>query len=150
MRVDGACHCGSIRYEAEVDPAKVVICHCTDCQTMSGSAFRTVVATTPGSFRLLSGTLKTYLKRGDSGNLRELTFCPDCGTPIYSAPPGDGAKVVSLRVGPIRQRDHLVPTEQYWHRSAQSWLPNLGAIPSQDRQPVFGANGAFGTGSEDA
>ena len=31
MKVDGACHCGSIRYEAEVDPAKVIICHCTDC-----------------------------------------------------------------------------------------------------------------------
>jgi len=24
MKVDGVCHCGTIRYEAEVDPAKVV------------------------------------------------------------------------------------------------------------------------------
>ena len=53
MKVDGACHCGHIRYEAEVDPAIVVICHCTDCQTLSGSAFRTVVPTLAGSFRLL-------------------------------------------------------------------------------------------------
>ena len=49
MKIDGSCHCGRIRYEAEVDPAKVVICHCTDCQTLSGSAFRTVV---PRSVRL--------------------------------------------------------------------------------------------------
>ena len=24
MKVDGACHCGSIRYEAEADPAKAM------------------------------------------------------------------------------------------------------------------------------
>ena len=40
----GSCHCGSIRFEGEVDPAKVVVCRCMDCQTLLGSAFRTVVA----------------------------------------------------------------------------------------------------------
>jgi hypothetical protein len=70
MKVDGACHCGSIRYEAEADPAKVVICHCTDCQTLSDSAF--------------------YVKTAESGSRREQTFCPDCGTPIYSGPEGGG------------------------------------------------------------
>ena len=86
MRVDGECHCGLVRYEAEVDPAKVIICHRTDCQTLSGSAFRTVVQAEPGSFRLIAGAPKVYVKTGESGNRREQTFCPDCGTPIYSAP----------------------------------------------------------------
>jgi len=36
MKVDGGRHCGNIRYEAEVDLANVVICHCTDCQTLTG------------------------------------------------------------------------------------------------------------------
>jgi len=64
MKVDGACHSGSIRFEAEVDPAKVVICHCTDCQTLSGSTFRTVVPANEGTFRLLSGEPKVYVKTG--------------------------------------------------------------------------------------
>ena len=55
MKIDGGCHCGYIAYEAEVDPDKVRICHCTDCQTLSGSAFRTVAFTDPGSFKLRSG-----------------------------------------------------------------------------------------------
>ncbi len=42
MRIDGQCHCGGITYEAEVDPATARICHCTDCQVLSGTAFRTV------------------------------------------------------------------------------------------------------------
>ena len=92
MKIDGACHCGQIRYEAEVDPAKVVICHCTDCQTLSGSAFRTVVPSEANSFRLLAGKPKVYVKTGESGNKREQTFCGDCGSPIYA--------VLSVQVPP--------------------------------------------------
>lgn len=143
MKVDGACHCGRIRYEAEVDPAAVVICHCTDCQTLSGSAFRTVVATAQGSFRLLAGELSRYVKRGDSGNEREQTFCGTCGSPIYSAPLGGAAKVVGLRVGTIRQRDRLVPRDQFWCRSAQPWLADMAAIPRNETQPAFDAKGGF-------
>ena len=43
MHINGGCHCGNIEYEAEIDANKVVLCHCTDCQTMSGSPFRGVV-----------------------------------------------------------------------------------------------------------
>jgi hypothetical protein len=143
MKIDGACHCGRIRYEAEIDPSTVVICHCTDCQTLSGSAFRTVVATTLGSFRLVSGRPKRYVKHGDNGNEREQTFCGHCGTPIYSAPPGTKPKIVGLRVGTIRQRSQLEPRDQYWYRSAQSWLPKLPSIPHTDTQPQFDAQGGF-------
>ncbi len=40
MKIDGRCHCGYITYEAEIDPEKVMICHCSDCQTLSGSTDR--------------------------------------------------------------------------------------------------------------
>lgn len=36
MKIDGGCHCGAITYEAEIDPNSVAVCHCTDCQTLSG------------------------------------------------------------------------------------------------------------------
>jgi hypothetical protein len=137
MKIDGGCHCGRIRYEAEVDPATVVVCHCTDCQTFSGSAFRTVVLTKPDTFALLSDAPKVYVKTAESGNRRQQTFCPTCGTPIYSAPVTGDTKVVVLRVGAIRQRDQLLPREQYWFRSSQAWLPNLSKIKKQDEQPVF-------------
>jgi hypothetical protein len=29
MKIDGCCHCGYITYEAEIDPEKILICHCT-------------------------------------------------------------------------------------------------------------------------
>jgi hypothetical protein len=141
MQVDGRCHCGHITYEAEVDPEKVVICHCTDCQTLSGTAFRTVVFTREGTFKLLSGELKVYVKTGESGNKRLQTFCPECGTPIYSGSVGEGPKVHGLRVGSLRQRDLLIPTDQYWFRSAQHWLGDLSSIGRVEKQPTFDPKG---------
>jgi hypothetical protein len=144
VKIDGSCHCGKVKYVAEVDPSRVVICHCTDCQTLSGGAFRTVVQTKPATFSLLSGILKSYVKIGESGNPREQTFCPECGTPIYSSPIVPGEKAVGLRVGTIHQRNLLVPTDQYWYRSAQAWLEDLPRIARRAAQPVFESKGEFG------
>ena len=82
MKIDGACHCGRISYQAEIDPERVELCHCTDCQTLSGSAFRVVAMTREGTFKLLSGKLKVYVKTGESGAKRAQSFCPECGTPF--------------------------------------------------------------------
>ncbi len=142
MKIDGGCHCGQISYEAIADPANVMVCHCTDCQTLTGSAFRTVVFTQEGSFKLHSGELKIYLKRGDSGAERQQAFCPECGTPIYSTTVGDGTKVHVIRLGTVRQRDKLTPKSQIWFRSAQPWVTELRAIPHVDTQPSFTDRGA--------
>ena len=143
MKVDGGCHCGKIRYEAEVDPGNVLICHCTDCQTMSRSAFRTVVPSNAGSLRLLSGTSRVYVKTAEIGRRRMQTCCANCGSPIYSAT-GDGdTKVVGLRVGTIRQRDQLIPSDQYWVHSLRPWLQHLARIKKRQEQPSFDPKGGW-------
>ena len=47
-------------FEAEVDPNTSSICHCTDCQTLTGSAFRVNIPA-PAEHFLLRGTPKTYV-----------------------------------------------------------------------------------------
>ena len=127
MKIEGACHCGKIRYEAEVDPATVTICHCTDCQVLSGSAFRTVVPAPKASFRLLSGQPKVYVKTADSGTRRAHAFCPDCGTPVYSSAISD-PPAYSLRVGCLDRRADLPPKKQIWCKSAVPWSMNLEGV----------------------
>ena len=126
MKVDGGCHCGAIRYEAVVDAAKAMICHCSDCQTLSGSAFRTVVPAL--EFRLLSGQPKVYVKTAESGNQRQQAFCAECGTPIYSGAVS-GTPAYFLRIGSIRQREQLPAKAQVWCRSALGWLQDLKDLP---------------------
>jgi hypothetical protein len=141
MKIDGGCHCGYIAYEAEADPANAMICHCTDCQTLSGSAFRTVIFIQEDSFKLRSGELKIYVKTGESGTERPQSFCPKCGTPIYSTTLGEGPKVHSIRLGTVHQREQLVPRLQVWFRSAQHWVIDLDSIPKLETQPIFSRSG---------
>jgi hypothetical protein len=136
MKVQGACHCGYIKFEAEADPAKAGICHCTDCQTSTGSVFRTNVPIPGKDFKMLSGTPTLYVKTtAESGNPRAQAFCPKCGTPIYSTTPGDGPKeAYMVRIGTLAQRSQFVPKKQNWFRSAQPWLAQLASIPRNEKQ----------------
>lgn len=134
MKIDGRCHCGEITFRAEIADKDVEICHCTDCQTLSGSAYRTVAPAKEGTFELLSGELSFYEKTGENGSTRVQTFCPNCGTPIYSSPPNGAAGFFGIRVGSIVQREELIPTHQIWFRSALAWTQDLSAMGTTDKQ----------------
>jgi hypothetical protein len=133
MKVEGRCHCGQITFDAEIDPSAVRICHCTDCQTLTGSAYRVNVQAPATSFRLLSGNPKIYIKMAESGNKRAHAFCPNCGTPIYAAAPED-TKSYGLRVGTLKQRAELRPSRQIWFRSAQPWVTDIRDVQHVERQ----------------
>lgn len=135
MRIDGSCQCGFITIEGEADPEKTQICHCADCQTGTGSAFRVSVPV-PGTTFRMTGQPSLYVKTSaDSGRPRVQAFCPRCGSPIYSTTPGDGVQPsYTVRVGILRQRDRLVPRRQNWFRSARPWVTALDGVPKNDKQ----------------
>jgi hypothetical protein len=135
MKIDGACHCGAIRIEGEADPEKVQICHCTDCQTGTGSAFRVSIPVAGTAFKI-TGQPANYLKTtADSGRPRLQAFCGQCGSPIYSTSPGDGVQPsYMVRVGILRQRDQLMPRRQNWFRSARPWVTDLASLPRNEKQ----------------
>ena len=135
MKIDGGCHCGKITYTAEIDPEQVSICHCTDCQTLTGTAFRTAVPVAKSAFELKSGKPKIYVKTAESGAQRAQAFCGECGTPIYASAVTD-AQAYMVRVGSIRQRAQLRPKGQIWCRSALDWVMEPGAISGMAKREM--------------
>jgi hypothetical protein len=133
MKIEGGCHCGNITYTAEVDPEKVGICHCTDCQTLSGSAFRTSVPAAKDGFHIRTGQPKIYIKTAESGTKRAQAFCPECGTSIYSAAVSD-PQVFNIRLGTARQRTELRPKSQGWCRSRLDWVTDLESLTQFAKQ----------------
>ena len=133
MKVHGACHCGDIAFEAEVDENKVTICHCTDCQVLTGTAYRTTVPAPAATMSFLRGTPTTYVKTGDSGRQRVHGFCGRCGTPLYSAAPGKPA-TYGLRVGALRERRELPPRRRIWCRSALDWSMDIRSVPGEAKE----------------
>jgi hypothetical protein len=133
MKIEGHCHCGAIAYEAEVDPATVSICHCSDCQTLSGAPFRGSVPAKGDNFRLTRGTPRLYVKVADSGNKRAQAFCADCGTAIYSSDAVEKPGAYMLRLGALKQREQLVPAKQIWTSSAMPWTNDITGLESYPR-----------------
>jgi hypothetical protein len=134
MHVTGRCHCGSISYEAEVDPATVGICHCSDCQALSGSAYRVSVPAPAVGFKLLTGKPKEYIKTAESGTKRVHAFCASCGSPVYSTSVSK-PESYSLRVGALDRRAELPPRRQIWCKSALAWSADIRSVgPKSDRQ----------------
>lgn len=128
MRMDGACHCGRITFACDADPNEVGICHCTDCQTLTGTAFRVTVPVAANNFHILSGDPKVYIKTADSGARRRQAFCAECGTPIYATSHDETPSVYGVRVGTLRQRADLRPTHAVWQKSALPWLPAIAGV----------------------
>ena len=135
MQITGRCHCGAISFTATIDPARVMVCHCSDCQVLSGAPFRAVVAVPMERFEL-QGTPASYVKVADSGNRRAQKFCGHCGTPLFATAPENATSVV-IRLGCVDQRAQLRPAVQIWQHAAMPWLDELSTIPGSPRQQGF-------------
>jgi hypothetical protein len=109
----------------------VTICHCADCQVLSGAPFRTVVAAPIGQFKL-TGEPKRYTLV-QSGKQMAQAFCPDCGTPLFAAAPESPTSVV-IRLGCVTQRAQLRPHAQIWEHLALPWITDLPLIASVAKQ----------------
>lgn len=135
MNIEGRCHCGEISFSAEVIPDQVIVCHCSDCQSLSGSPYRTIIPAVEGTFQIESGNPKIYVKTAEDGAKRAQAFCPECGSPIYAAPVGEAAlQFIGIRVGLIKQKDQLIPNKQIWCRSSLGWVQDLADVPKLEMQ----------------
>jgi hypothetical protein len=131
--ITSGCLCGKIRYRSEAAPKFVSVCHCRDCQKFTGSAFATVVAL-PKAALAVTGALKGFTKRGDSGKPIERLFCPDCGTSVMDeaeALPG----IAMIAAGTLDDPSWVTPTAQIYCASAQPWVALGGAMKSFDKVP---------------
>jgi len=52
---EGGCQCGKIRYRLTAEPQMLYICHCSDCQKQSASAFGMSLRMRPGDIEFVQG-----------------------------------------------------------------------------------------------
>ena len=124
---EGGCHCGTLRYVCSEEPATVVNCHCDDCQQIAGSAFITGVLVPEGSVKV-SGELRRYKVKADSGNGITRNFCPICGTRIMVELEGGVGIGVSFTT--LDDNTWLEPAIEFYTSKAQPWI-NLCSHPEK-------------------
>lgn len=83
MHITGGCYCGALRYEVEAEPIFKGLCHCRECQYISGGQANTAIAMPMEKFNFTKGEPKVY-RRTDLENPITRLFCAECGTHILS------------------------------------------------------------------
>ena len=116
---EGGCHYGAVRYVCSEEPTTVVNCHCDDCQQIAGSAFITGVLVPEGSVKV-SGELRRYKVKADSGNGITRNFCPICGTRIMVELEGGVGIGVSFTT--LDDNTWLEPAIEFYTSKAQPWI----------------------------
>jgi hypothetical protein len=134
MHQEGGCQCGNIRYEFNGTPVRQVVCHCTDCQCQSGSAFGMTLVVREDDFKIKSGEVNLYHSTSEEGRKKLGAFCPDCGTRVYHQPqwrPG----MVSIKPGTLDDASWFKPQMHIWTKSKLPWVIIPEGIETHEAQP---------------
>ncbi len=132
--LEGGCQCEAIRYEVVGAPKRRVVCHCTDCQRQSGSAFGMTMVVNEDDFRLKKGESKTYASKSDAGRAKLGAFCPECGTRIYHKPEWR-KDTVSVKPGTLDDTRWLKPEMHLWTIRKQPWVIIPEGVVAYEKQP---------------
>jgi len=119
----GGCQCGAITYEIHADPIVTYACHCTICQTQSGSAFGMAAVFDRGALTVTAGAPVFFIRQGHGRKFR-CHFCPQCGTRLFHqwfTEDGD-YPFVSIKPGTLADTAWLKPGCHVWTQHAQPWI----------------------------
>lgn len=129
----GGCECKSVRYQFSGEPLTCYACHCTDCQTASGSAFGLSMILNEADIQLIEGEVATSTNEVNGTEVQK-HYCATCGTALwFSAKEYPG--IVALKPGTFDNTSWFIPIAHLWVRSAQPWLTLDKTVTQYQKQP---------------
>jgi hypothetical protein len=127
------CSCGSLRAEATGEPSLLGVCHCTECQRRTGSAFGVSAYFSKDQVRA-EGPSKVYKRGSDSGRKLKLHFCPGCGSTVfwYAEFLPD---LVGIAFGAFADPSMPGPPMSVWEMTRHPWVTFGHELDHFGRQP---------------
>jgi hypothetical protein len=133
MDILGGCLCRSVRYRLNAQPMMARVCWCRLCQYLAAGSGTVNVCFLKEALTL-EGTVTDYRSVADSGNVMHRSFCPLCGTPVFSETEAR-PHLIFVRAGTLDDPEIATPSATIWTSSAPSWacinqqLPRVAAQP---------------------
>jgi hypothetical protein len=131
MLVEGGCHCGAIRYEAQGDPRTSALCHCLDCRRCAGAPVVAWVMFPLDAVKVTRGVAQIY----ESSQHGRRHFCGKCGAGLFyfneSMLPG----VVDVQSATLDDPDAIAPQVQIQTAERIGWMEGAHALRSFERYP---------------
>jgi hypothetical protein len=128
MPISGGCLCKQLRYEIAADaPIVARVCWCRICQYF-GAGSGTANAMFATEAVTITGNRKSFTSVADSGSVMNRSFCPECGTQVFSEAEARPQHII-VRVGTLDDPEVGKPMMTIWTGSAPGWACIDAALP---------------------
>jgi hypothetical protein len=134
LPLSGGCQCGGVRYEIRAEPLTVYVCHCTECQRQSGSAFALSLAVARDALAVIKGAPAKWRRVVTSERAIWCFFCRGCGGRLFHNPEHN-PKASIVKPGTLDDTTWLEPVGHIWTRSAQPWVQIPSTTVNYEAQP---------------
>lgn len=128
---EGACLCGTVRYEIDGPFSWMAHCHCSMCRKHHGSLFATFVGAASDRFRWVAGeeALTTYASSSDGRR----SFCSVCGSVAPIVLPQ--FELAIAPAGNLRGDLGLKPDSHIFVGSKAPWYTITDDLPQHEKYP---------------
>lgn len=125
-KLSGSCLCRAVQFEIENAFRKFFLCHCYQCQKMTGSAHVANLFTNKEAITWLKGEheVKRYTIPG-----RELAnvFCSHCGSPVPHISTNGRALIVPA--GSLDGEPSIMPHSHIFMAEKRTWHDEIDSVP---------------------
>lgn len=111
-----------MRYRLNRQPIFVDCCHCTTCQTETGSAFEINALVESDQVETLQGPPEPRVIPSESGRGQQVWRCPECLVALWSNYGGATDVLRFVRVGTLDRSDKVGPDIHIYTRSKLPWV----------------------------
>ncbi len=133
--ITGGCLCGAVRYECNAEPLFTGNCHYRDCQRASGGAYSPAMGVPIDALKI-TGEVKYFESRADSGHTVNRGFYPACGSRFFGKSAGMPG-ITAIMAGSLDDPSRFKPGMDIYTSSAQPWdhmnpqLAKFAKLPQQ-------------------
>jgi hypothetical protein len=127
---EGGCACGAVRYRLSTGPMFVHCCHCTSCQTETGSAFVINALIESDRVETIAGAPEAVMTPSESGKGQQVWRCPTCRVALWSNYGGANDVLRFVRVGTLDAPGALPPDVHIFTRSKLPWVALPEGVPA--------------------
>ena len=125
---EGGCRCGQVRFRVSEAPLLTMVCHCTGCQRMTGSAFSLSAMYPAAGFAVTAGEPVVGGLHGPTQHM----FCPHCMSWLFTRP--DGADwLVNVRATMFDDAQGFTPFMETYTDEKLAWV----TTPARRSYPKF-------------
>jgi hypothetical protein len=132
-KYEGGCACRAVHYETDAEPIVAGHCQCRHCQRLSGAGHLTFAAF-PEPAMKITGEIKYWDYKADSGNTATRGHCPTCGSMLLGKTSGmPGA--IGINLTSLDDPSKIQPQMVFFSAMGQIWDQIDPALPKFPGMP---------------